>query len=144
MSKKKDNNISFKLLAIEILDFSLASHKQIPILATFQFDINLEHRVNNDKKLVTVVYNISVLSEKKEQLFGHVKTSCIYQIHNFNDFFDIENKKLKLPDEITTTLNSISLSTTRGIMFSLFRGTLLQYAVLPLVDPKAFKIQSKK
>jgi uncharacterized protein YbbC (DUF1343 family) len=41
-------------------------------------------------------------------------------------------------------LNSISLSTTRGAMFSTFKGTFLHGAVLPIIDPKQFQALDQK
>jgi hypothetical protein len=41
-------------------------------------------------------------------------------------------------------LNRISISTTRGAMFSTFKGTFLHAAILPIVDPKNFKANSSK
>ena len=44
----------------------------------------------------------------------------------------------ELPTDIIVTINSISISTIRGIMFSTFKGTYLHNAFLPIIDPKSF------
>jgi len=46
----------------------------------------------------------------------------------------IEGKDINLPSEFITTINSLSLSTSRGILFMLFRGTFLHSAILPIID----------
>ncbi len=38
-------------------------------------------------------------------------------------FLNKENNKVELPQGLIDVLNSISLSTSRGVMFTLFRGT---------------------
>lgn len=145
MSKKKPINIEFQIRAIELLDSCLnAPKKQLPNNSIFQFDINLEHRLNVENKLVIVVCSVSIFSEKKEELLGQLKASCIYNVSNIDEFLVKESNELRFPDDFVTTLNSISISTTRGMMFSFFRGTFLHNAVLPMVDPKIFKVSSNK
>ena len=48
----------------------------------------------------------------------------------------IEEKNFKLTEELKDVLNSISISTTRGVMFSTFKGTYLHNALLPVVDAR--------
>ena len=71
------------------------------------------------------------------------------QVHNVRvSGFEFENlasfvvdKEVKLPSDIIIAINSISISTIRGIMFSTFKGTYLHNAFLPVIDPKAFNIE---
>ena len=44
--------------------------------------------------------------------------------------------KITMPGALAEILNSISISTTRGVMYAAFRGTFLQHAILPIVDPR--------
>jgi len=142
---KKKQKISFQLKEVELLGATLNQPpKQLPEKITYHFNIKLEYRINLDSKFVFVVTSINVSDENyKETLFGHITTSCKFEIQNFDDFVDREKKKADFPDEILYTLNSIAVSTTRGVMFSQFRGTFLHQAHLPLIDPKSFKADSK-
>ena len=54
-----------------------------------------------------------------------------------------EKKKIDIPENFIITINSVALSTTRGLMFSLFKGTFLQGAILPLLDPSQYKKERK-
>lgn len=138
------NNIGFQIKGIELLNTCLNEPQRVLSDNTsFQFDIKLEHRVNLENQLIIVVTTVAVNLEK-EQLLGQVTTSCIYQIDKIYEFYNSEKKELKLPDDFIVMLNSISLSTTRGLMFSFFRGTYLHNAVLPIVDPNSFGVGKKK
>ena len=138
------NNIEFHIKGIELLNTCLNEpQRELSDNTSFQFDIKLEHRVNLENQLIIVVTTVAVNLEK-EQLLGQVTTSCIYQIAKMDELYSSETKELKLPDDFVITLNSISLSTTRGLMFSFFRGTYLHNAVLPIVDPKLFGEGKKK
>ncbi len=42
-----------------------------------------------------------------------------------------------IPDSLSEILNSVSISTTRGVMHSTLKGTFLNNAILPIIDTKA-------
>ena len=144
MKEKKDNPISFQIKAIELLDSCLNAPKQpLTTNTVFQFEIDLEHRLNVDEKVVIVVCLVSIYNGKKEELLGQLKSSCIFLIDDLQVYINSKTKALELPEYFATSLNSISISTTRGLMFSFFRGTFLHNAVLPIVDPQSFSIEKK-
>lgn len=144
MKEKKTDPISFQIKAIEILDTCINSPKQ-PIGGeiVFQFDINLEQAINIDKAMVVVICSVSVFNEEKEELFGKLRCSCIYGVDNLSHFVNAKTKTIEFPEPFLVTLNSITLSTVRGLMFSIFRGTFLHNAVLPILDPASFSIEKK-
>lgn len=139
--KKQSVPVNFQIKGIELLESCMNHPKSaLPELRNFQFNLKLEHKVNTDIKFIAVVVSIEVFDEKHETKFGSLAISCIYGIDNFENFVD-SKKNLNLPDDILITLNSISLSTARGIMFSQFKGTFLHAACLPIIDPKSFVLQ---
>ena len=139
MEKNKD--ITFQLKGIELLDVQLKHpEKPLPEQTTFHFDINLEHRINADNNLVIVICTISIVNEDKSTQLGLLKASCIFEVANMADFIDNNKKQTGFPEGILTTLNSITISTVRGIMFSQFKGTFLHNAHLPIIDPQALTV----
>ncbi len=143
-NKKQDPPVSFKLGGIEILESCLfASKKAVTGNQIFHFDIQLEHKMNISKQLIVVVPTISIMAEKKGEQLGLFKSSCIYHVDKLEDFLNKETNELSLPKELIVTLNSVSISTTRGMMYSFFRGTILHNAILPVINPQEFKVQAK-
>jgi hypothetical protein len=139
MKDKDITTFSFQIKAIELLDYSMvAPQQQQSGITTNQFDIKIEHRYTIEKNRVFVVCTISIYNEQKNQLLGSLKSSCMYHVENLESFFEQNTKSLQLPDQLVITLNSIAVSTTRGLMFSQFRGTSLHNAVLPVIDPTSF------
>lgn len=144
--KKKETTIEvqYQIRAIEILESSLNTPQSpVPENILFKFDINLEHRLNNEKKLIIVVCTVSIRNKNKEQLFGHLKTSCVFNVNNWEEFIDKDSNKLKFPTDFLTQLNSITISSTRGLLFSALRGTFLHNAVLPIIDLQSFVVSKK-
>lgn len=109
-------------------------------LAEFNFNVSLENQADPPNKLLFVIVAIEIRSKDLLHKFGELTASCIYHFSGFDECIKIEEGgKLTMPDALREILNSISISTARGIMFSTFKGTFLHNAILPIIDPKSFK-----
>ncbi|MDI1322261.1 MAG: hypothetical protein PSV36_05895 [Algoriphagus sp.] len=140
MPKQTTENLNFQIRGMEILDSCLnAPTSPLPSNPKFQFDLAIEHRVNLENKFVIVICKVGIRSESKEILYGELRGSCIFFVEKLDEYFIQESNKLTLPDDFVVTLNSVTISSIRGLMFSFFRGTFLHQAVLPIVDPKSFE-----
>lgn len=140
MSKKKEENIEFQLINIEILESEIKSPKEpLPNSIVFSFDIALEQRFNVEQELIFVICDITTFpQDNPEQKLGKYRASCIFKVNNLNKYIT-KGKKINISENFIITINSVAISTTRGLMFSLFKGTFLQGAILPLLDPIQYK-----
>ena len=133
-----DFNVEMQIKAIELLNSSL----QLPAVpnitvTTFNFNISIESKADASNNLIYVIVHIEIKNDDHSLVLGALSVSCIYEIANFEDIIKIEeNGRLEMPAQLIEMLNSISISTTRGVMFSTFKGTFLHGAVLPIIDPK--------
>ena len=140
INKIKEVPVKYRLQGIELLDVCLNHNQQVMTdIKGFHFDIKLEHKINVDKKIIVVVNYITVFNESRNFKFGSLTSSCIFEVDNISDFINTNDERLKLPDDFVTSINSITISTARGIMFSQFKGTSLHNAFLPIIDPQSFK-----
>jgi hypothetical protein len=143
-AQKKSVNkpVSFQLKGIELLDFCFNHPKQqIPAQMVFNFEIKIEHKILTDNNFIAVVVTIEINNGQRESKLGSIMVSCIFEIPELKEYIDPKNNTPELPEEFLTTINSISISTVRGVMFSQFGGTFLHNAILPVVDPKSFVTQ---
>jgi len=142
-TKIEEINIPFQIKNIEILEINLAfPGPTIKENSTFHYNINLQHRINQKNKLIFIDTSIEILHQDKKTKLGFIKATCVYFVETLLDYkSEIEEKIIDLPKAFLNTLNSISISTTRGLMFSNFRGTFLHNAVLPIIDPQAFTVE---
>ncbi len=143
MSKieNKDFTIDLQLKSIELLrgSISLPSVPEVS-LNNFNFNISLESKADATNKILFVIVSVEIRSEDQNHVLGSLAVSCIYSIVNFDDVVKIEaDGKLDIPQPLVEILNSISISTVRGVMFSTFKGTFLHNAFLPIVDPRSFQ-----
>ena len=142
MSKieNKDFTFDLQLKSIELLKASI-SLPSVPdvSLNNFNFNISLESKADATNKFVFVIVSVEIRSEDQNHILGSLAVSCIYSLVNFDEVVKIEaDGKLDIPQPLVEILNSISISTARGVMFSTFKGTFLHNAFLPIVDPRSF------
>ena len=140
--EKKNKNFSaeIKFTGIELLKsaINMPSSQDVP-LNNFNFNITIESKGDAEKKLLFVIVNIEVKSFDQKEILGSIVTSCIYEIMKFSELVEIDsNGKMIVNPQLVEILNSISISTTRGAMFTTFKGTYLHQAILPIIDPKSF------
>ncbi|MBU3681700.1 MAG: hypothetical protein FGM16_07155 [Flavobacterium sp.] len=137
---EQEKNISFRLKNIEFLESSIIGiDYTISTNTIFKFNINIEHLVNIDENWIAIKPNVEIFTEESNIILGKISSSLIFEFENLANY--IVEKEVKLPSDIIIAMNSISISTIRGIMFSTFKGTYLHNAFLPVIDPKAFNIE---
>jgi hypothetical protein len=89
---------------------------------------------------VFVIVTVEVKSEDQNYLLGSLAISCIYNIVNFDEIIKIDpSGRIDIPQPLIEILNSFSISTARGVMFTSFKGTFLHNAFLPIIDPRSFQ-----
>lgn len=140
MSSKKQENIEFQLVNIEILESEIKAPKEpLPNNVIFSFDIELEQRFNVEQELIYLICDITTFPHNQiDQKLGKLRSNCIFKVNDLSKYVT-KNQTIILPENIIITLNSVSISTTRGLMYSLFKGTFLHGAILPLLDTSHYK-----
>jgi len=136
---KKELIVDFKLHGIELLEVCVTHPKQPDQdLKVAHFDINIEHRQNPATNLLTAIITIDLFNNQRVFKLGSITASCTFEIANIHEFKDKKSTRFLFPDTFLITINAITISTTRGIMFNQFKGTFLQNAILPIVDPRSY------
>ncbi|HAC15826.1 MAG TPA: hypothetical protein DCE78_07775 [Bacteroidetes bacterium] len=143
--ENEDLKVDTRIKGVELLNCSinLPANPNAPI-TDFNFNISIESRADADNKLLFVIVHVEIRNENQSAVLGTLSVSCIYEIMNFHDVIKTEaDGRIHIPLPLIDTLNSISISTTRGIMFSTFKGTFLHGAVLPIIDPRQLQTASQ-
>ncbi|HNY53744.1 MAG TPA: hypothetical protein PK727_10105 [Bacteroidales bacterium] len=137
---RKSKDLRFQITGIDIEDVSITNPKTpFGKDISFRFHVNIEMKIDSGAGKVINMVIIKVAESESLERCGSIKVSCIFGVDNINSFMNPENGKNKLPEEFIHVLNSISISTARGVMYSQFRGTFLHEAVLPIIEPQFFQ-----
>lgn len=144
MDELKKVDVTIRISSIKTLKFSLDNTDEARNAdrKSFHFNISLATTINPQLKIIGFdviqdVYLDQELTNKVCELISRIE----FEILNFDDIIldDKQLKKLKIPDQLMTTLISISLSTARGIFASKVEGSALEGVYMPIVNPAAFK-----
>jgi hypothetical protein len=107
----------------------------------FDFDISLSITTNTERRQSIHFMNVSITSKDDKKNVGTLSIVCIFEIDNFESLVTSKNNEISLPQKLVYLLNTVVIGTIRGIMYSEFRGTILDEAILPVLDPRLFQKQ---
>ncbi|RYX87151.1 hypothetical protein EON73_01960 [bacterium] len=139
MSTKKTSTSAFHLANIELVNITLNISETFKPTNDYQFQVQLESRLNEDSQMVIVTNQVSVFNEENQPAVGELIAKYWFDISQDTSWFLKDKKTLSIiPEQLQLSFNAIALSTTRGLLFSSFRGTLLHNAILPVIDPVQF------
>ncbi len=137
----EDTLLSYRLKTIEIIEEKMVCSPIPPDqIKEFHFSINIRHKIKKEDKVIIVIVEVEVKSSDENVTYGSIKTANIFEIKSLDPFMNKNTGAIKFPVSFETNLNSISVSTIRGIMFSHFKGTYLHQAILPVIHPSSFKL----
>lgn len=135
-----ENDITLKIgfHTIEIMNCHIdVPMDNLPSLSTFNFNVNTEMQINVEHNFLIIVVSVNIYNSDKSLEVGFFKANNVFNV--LENFEYIKNKLGKehvpVSKELATSLNSISISTTRGAMWNSFKGTILHNAILPLWNP---------
>ncbi len=144
MTKESNQTgITYKINAVELLNLTMQHPTDQNVnYNAFHFDMKLQHRVNDENKLVFVITNVTVKSQDKQVEMATLQSSCIFEVENFENLKG-QDQKIQFPQEFLDEINAMSISTTRGIMYSEFKGTFLHKAILPVFKSESLRKTSQ-
>lgn len=106
----------------------------------YQFNLETSSRVMPAQRTIIVNSRIAVQDEKNHKQLAWLSADYWFELPAFASVITKDKSgAYVIPADLQLSLNGISISTSRGLLFSAFRGTLLHNAILPLVDPQQFE-----
>lgn len=143
--KAKPVTINFQFKAVEVISASLSTPKE-PLLPiqNFNFNINVEQKFDKINKFILVLINIIIDANGSVPHAGEILISNVFFVENYEEIV-IEKDGIitGIDDKIAVMLNSISISTARGVLSQYFKGTWLHNAILPVIDPANMQLVKK-
>lgn len=147
MPAAKKNTSEAKPIGISMSEFNVLEHQLVfpkpeelllsNTLTKFKFNIKIELAHSNDLKRLYTGINVEIYPDEKVTLkLGQLQSVSTFLVQNPDDILRDEKGGPILSDEIAQTMTAIAVGSTRGVMAHIFRGTILERAILPLYDLK--------
>ena len=124
-----------KFTGIDLVCKELAERPpEMEPLPIFNFEIKVENKVQASHNLVLTLVYITITEAGKPAILAKLTSNCVFQIENFKDVITLqENGLFHIPNNLDAILRPVAISTTRGILYSEFRGTYLHGAIMPII-----------
>lgn len=137
-NNKEQLTINYALNSMEVVNSKIAEPKElIEPSNSIGFFINIEHNVNIDEEILSSYSTFVLNNSETNEVYASITIKYNFNVENLNNFFNVETKELLLPNEFIIVVNSISISSSRGVIHMLFNGTNLSNFILPIIDPTA-------
>lgn len=136
--------INYRIVGIELVYKSMEPMPPHAIGNQFLFDLRVEIKVSAENKLVLPFVTIKIRGKEDNFEFAKIGVSCFFEVEDFDKYIVLDEKGLyKIPSVLEAAIRPISISTVRGVMFSEFKGTYLNNAILPIISMPNLKIEKQ-
>jgi hypothetical protein len=131
---------------IQILEFRLIKGLmespfdfKVKKIQSFDSTTNLELGFNQQENLVKAdfTFDVSTISEENAtpEARAVYQFAFIFQVENLDELVKSDDSGLTVNSNLGNAIASITYSTSRGILWSRFQGTVMENFILPVIDP---------
>jgi hypothetical protein len=137
MPERKDSTeVGLLMKSLEIqkasMDMALIGQCQTD---NFNFKLRVQHDFREEEREVAVTAFFGIYQTDAKEL-GAVDIQIIYSIANWAEVVRSEpTGELTIPEGLRSMLNSLTISTSRGVVFTLFHNAKLSNVIFPIIDP---------
>ena len=143
--KQKQAGITIGIKGIRFLHFEPTSRvqeltKQLPP-EMYEFQLDMESQIVEHEKLFNVQMSVTLYEKQgvstKIEL-ATMKTLTSFNIVNLNELILKENGLITIPDQVILVATGIAVSTTRGMFVMSVKDSIINNAVIPIINPQVF------
>ncbi len=107
----------------------------------YEFQFDMQSDINEKEKLFSIMLS-TTLYEKQSDVtkveLAKMKSLISFRIINFEDVIKKENNQIAIPDQLIIIASGIAISTARGMFAMCVKDTVLNNAMIPILDPQIF------
>ncbi len=139
-------SINIRIKKIDVTDFSVESLSKSDAekidINNFAFEYNSNMEINPTDRIVRVLNTIKVFNDLNKTLqLGNISVVGEFEFQNMNEILKLFNGQF--PIGVLSLFTNTILSTTRGILLMKSEGTIIEGAMLPLIDSSAMYGEAK-
>lgn len=134
------NPYRYRLKNIELHETSLSRPEPSnEVTNNFSFNVSLETKVDQVNKVIIIRCDVKISPKDSVNILATISCICIFELLDFDKVITLNNGIPEIPVDLNATLNQITISTTRGVMFGVFKGTAAHFAFLPIIDVRSME-----
>ena len=102
-------------------------------------------KIQTDIKCVLILVEVNIANKSNSKILGGVTVVYYFEVSDFDKLIILNDQGLYvIPPDFLNTVQPACISTTRGIIYSEFRGTFLQNAIMPIIHMQDMKPEIKE
>jgi hypothetical protein len=145
MEKFEPSNI--RMLEVKTLSFSADSTTVKGKIITsddlkqYDYMVGYQMAISGEEEVVRIMLKVEILGHvkglKRARKLGEIVTESFFYLLDYEEWLmEREDKSgMRLDEFIVSTLVGLAFSTTRGILLARAAGTVLEDAIMPVIDP---------
>jgi hypothetical protein len=131
---------SFSLKRIDLIEKSLRVYSKKEKKVDYDYGISLQIIPNPPDNQSFHIMSVNIFPKGQEKdIIATVRLGFIFEIFDLENIAITNDEGITLPEGLLNLLNAVVIGTMRGVIFSELRGTQLDDAVLPVLDPSKFQ-----
>lgn len=130
-------NLVTRFHALDLVSFHIFEKPADVVVdpAKITFQIHLDLNLNPTERKVTIVNPVEIFADASHAVkLGAISVKGEFVIENFEEI-QVNNQ---LPIQVAATLIGVLLSSTRGMLKLMSKGSCFESAIIPILNPLAF------
>lgn len=136
MTEQKPINVTTLFKSLELVSFN-AYEKPADLeidINKITFGMSLNYRLNTKERLVTIFTPVDVFSDESKSIkLGSINVKGEFVIENFEEI----QLNQQLPAQVVAIYIGVMISSVRGMLKLLSKGTSFEAAIIPIFNPLA-------
>lgn len=115
--------------------------KNPPAPDIYEFQFDLDSKIIESDKLFSIALTVTLYEKQDENTkieLAKIKTINDFNIVNFEEVFKKADDKLLVPNQLIALAAGIAISSARGIFLMCVKDTILNNALIPIINPQMF------
>lgn len=138
MDEKKAKEINIKLQSVLLSDFHVEKDIDTKDLvpANYNYDFTINFNISKSEAKIETTLTVVICADKTQsKKIGKIVATGTYLLKELDE---ILNQQKGIPNDILTIFMGSLISTTRGMLLIKSKGTILEGAIIPLINPATF------
>ncbi|MBS1690111.1 MAG: hypothetical protein JSS96_15380 [Bacteroidetes bacterium] len=138
--EEKSNAYSFVLKRIDLIEKSLNIFNRKEKKIDYDFGIGIQIMPNPTDNQSFHIMSVKIFPKGQErEIIATFRLGFIFEIFDLENIAITNEIGITLPENLLNLLNAVAIGTMRGVIFSELRGTQIDDAILPVLDPSKFQ-----
>jgi hypothetical protein len=134
--EQKPINVTTLFKSLELVSFN-AYEKPTDLeidINKITFGMSLNYRLNAEERLVTIFTPIDIFSDESKSIkLGSINVKGEFVVENFEEI----QLNQQLPAQVVAIYVGVMISSVRGMLKLLSKGTSFEAAIIPIINPLA-------